>query len=78
MAELDPRHKEIKEAIVDYIQARGYPPTVREIATRVSYKSTSTIQNHLNKMIELGIIETDEGHGISRAIRVPGYKFIKE
>lgn len=51
------------------------PPTVREIAKMTGYKSVSSVQGHLVKMFELGILETDEKLGASRAIRVPGYKF---
>lgn len=65
-------------AIVSYIEQHGYPPTNREIGRMVGYRSTSSVQEQLDTMKELGMIETDAGLGASRAIRVPGYKFVKE
>lgn len=70
--------KNILTAIVGYIEAHGYPPTVREICSLSGYKSTSTVQAHLSKMLDLGMIETDAQTGSSRAIRVPNYRFVKE
>lgn len=72
---MKPQHAAIKMAIIEYIQKHGYPPTVREIAKMTGYKSVSSVQGHLVKMFELGILETDEKLGASRAIRVPGCKF---
>lgn len=72
----------MKEAILifikNYIKEHGYPPTVREIGAGVGLKSTSSVQGHLKKMLELGMIETDVGIGYPRAIRVPGMKFLNE
>lgn len=72
------KREEILETIITYIQAHGYPPTVREIGDAVNLKSTSTVHAHLVRMLELGMIETDNNFGTPRAIRVPGYKFVKE
>lgn len=69
------QHAVIKMVIIEYIQKHGYPPTVREIAKMTGYKSASSVQGHLVRMFELGILETDEKPGTSRTIRVPGYKF---
>ncbi|MFG6325589.1 MAG: hypothetical protein K1W00_01935 [Lachnospiraceae bacterium] len=71
------KREEILVSIVGYIRRYGYPPTVREIGELVGLKSSSTVQTHLTKMLDEGIIETD-AEGCSRAIRVPGYKFVKE
>ncbi len=71
------KREEILTSIVGYIRRYGYPPTVREIGELVGLKSSSTVQTHLTKMLDEGIIETD-AEGCSRAIRVPGYKFVKE
>lgn len=72
--------EKIREAIVSYIQDHGYSPTVREIGEMVGLSSTSTVQAHLIKMLEYGMLETDCGIGKARAraIRVPGYRFVKE
>lgn len=69
--------RQIYDAIIKYIGEHGYPPTVREIGDMVGLKSTSSVQSHLKRMIEMGTLETDAGFSSPRAIRVPGYTFIK-
>lgn len=64
------------EAIISYIQEHGYSPTVREIGEMVGLSSSSSVQNHLYNMYDLGMIESD-CESAPRAIRVPGYKFVK-
>lgn len=68
----------ILKYIVFYIQEHGYSPSVREIREGTELNSTSTVQYHLNRLFELGELETDARKGTARAIRVPGYKFIRE
>lgn len=70
--------KKIMTYMTNYMQIHGYSPSIREIGDGIGLKSTSTVNNHLNKMIELGQLETDAPPGASRAIRVPGYRFRKE
>ena len=67
----------IKEKIIEYICEHGYSPSVREICEAVGFSSTATVHFHLKIMIERGMIETDGKYGQTRAIRVPGYKFVK-
>ena len=67
----------IKEKIIFYIKEPGYAPTVREICEMTNLKSTSSVQSYLCKMFEEGELETDAKIGASRAIRVPGYKYVK-
>lgn len=68
----------ILNIIVKYIQQNGYPPTIREICDRTELSSTSSVYNHLVKMDALGMIELGSDGGSTRAIYVPGYKFVKE
>lgn len=65
-------------SIIEYVQEHGYAPTVREICELTGYKSTATVQRYLEKLKDSGRIETDKGFGTPRAIRVVGYKFVKE
>ena len=67
----------IKEKIIFYIKEHGYAPTAREICEMTNLKSTSSVQSYLCKMFEEGELETDAKIGASRAIRVPGYKYVK-
>lgn len=69
--------EKILENIVEYIEIHGYPPTVREIGAMTGLRSTSTVQHHLEILREEGKIETDAGFNAPRAIRVPGYRFVK-
>lgn len=67
----------IKEAIILYMEQHGYAPTIREIGQMVGLSSTSSVHNHLIRMIDNGELETDDKVGSPRAIRVPGYRLVK-
>lgn len=69
--------EKILTVIIEYIQINGYPPTVREIGDWVGLASTSSVYTHLQKMDALGMIVLGDSCS-PRAIRVPGYKFVKE
>lgn len=73
----DETRNHIKQCIISYIEEHGYSPSFRELCDITGIKSTSSIQYQITKMLEIGMLETDCGIGISRAIRVPGYKFVK-
>ena len=72
------KRAQIKDFIIQYIEEHGYSPTVREIASGIGVKSSGTIQFHLKRMLESGQLESDVGIGFPRAIRVPGYRYVKE
>ena len=59
-----------QEDILNYINKtinnKGYSPTVREICEAVDLKSTSTVQYHLNKLVNLGFLNKSDN--ISRSI----------
>lgn len=69
--------KKIKQFIIQYIQDHGYSPTTREIGDAVGLKNSSSVFSHLQRMFKDGELETDAGFGSARAIRVPGYAFVK-
>lgn len=71
--------KKILKEIIEYIECHGYPPTHSEIASRLGIKSASNVHRHIKRMIKDGELETDEEffHN-TRAIRVPGYRFMRE
>lgn len=68
--------EQILSYIIQYISEHGYPPTFREIGDGVGLKSTSSVQSYMEQLRASGKIETDATEGMSRAIRVPGYKFV--
>lgn len=69
--EMTPRQRQILHFILQHIEARGYPPTVREIGEAVSLSSSSTVHAHLRSLEEAGLIKRDAV--LTRAIRLlPG------
>jgi repressor LexA len=68
---------ERKQKILDYIaatlRARGFPPSVREIARAVGLSSPSAVHHHLQILEREGYLERPRGDGdsaLSRAIRL--------
>tara|TARA_B100000029_G_scaffold8154_1_gene8620 strand:- start:213 stop:800 length:588 start_codon:yes stop_codon:yes gene_type:complete len=64
---LNIKQKQILEFINSSIENEGFSPSVREICLAVNLKSTSTVQYHLNKLIDLGYI--NKANNKSRSIR---------
>ncbi len=60
------KQEEILNYIDKTIKSKGYSPTVREICEAVGLKSTSTVQYHLKKLIDLGFLNKSEN--LSRSI----------
>ena len=64
---LNNKQKEILDFINVSIKNDGFSPSVREICLAVNLKSTSTVQYHLNKLIQLGYL--NKANNKSRSIR---------
>jgi repressor LexA len=62
------RKEKIIDVIAGTIRARGYPPSVREIAKAVGLSSTSAVHHHLQVLEKEGLL--DRGALQSRAIRL--------
>lgn len=62
------RRQRIMDYIAATIRARGYPPSVREIATAVSLASPSAVHHHLEALERDGYIQRDATQ--SRGIRL--------
>lgn len=56
---LTDKQQEILEFIKSELALKGYPPSVREICTAVSLKSTSTVHGHLERLEKKGLIRRD-------------------
>jgi len=54
--ELTGRQREIWSFLVDYVDAHGYPPTVREIGEAVGLASPSTVHAHLANLERAGLL----------------------
>ena len=66
--DLSGKQRKIFLYIKDYIDEKGYPPTVRDICDAVDLKSTSTVHGHLQRLEKKGLIRRDESK--PRAIEV--------
>jgi repressor LexA len=62
------RRQRIIEYIAETLRARGYPPSVREIAGAVGLASTSAVHHHLSALERDGYLE--RGATRSRALRL--------
>jgi repressor LexA len=56
---LTKRQQEIWEFLIRYVDAHGYPPTVREIGEEVGLASPSTVHAHLANLERAGLIKRD-------------------
>ena len=64
---------ETRAKIHDYVCERillGSPPSIREVQQRFGFKSTATVREHLNALVNSGALEQESGK--DRGYRVPG------
>ena len=71
--ELMKKGQEKKEMVYEYLlsftEAKGYPPSVREICSALDIKSTSSVHSYLNQLESDGKIERDPTK--PRALMIP-------
>jgi repressor LexA len=67
MKNLTPRQEEVLEFILETLQGRGYPPSVRDICEAFGLSSTRGALRHLEALEKKGYISRDPG---ARAIQV--------
>lgn len=63
MASLTKRQSEILKFIQQGIVQNGYPPTIREIASRFRLNSTRTVYDHVAALEKKGYLRRDRGKG---------------
>jgi repressor LexA len=56
---LTERQRQILDFLASYLDAHGYPPTVREIGEAVGLASPSTVHAHLANLERAGLIKRD-------------------
>lgn len=61
-------HIKIYKTTKNYIERHGRSPSVRDLAKLCSYRSHSTVYNHLKKLEKFGYIEMEKR--IGRSIKV--------
>jgi len=66
--ELTVKQREILDAVQDWIQERGRPPTLREMAQRMGVSSTNAIRDHLRVLEGKGYLKREAR--LSRGLEV--------
>lgn len=61
------KQEKILEYLIDYVNEKGYPPSIREICAAVGLRSTATVSYHLTELKKQGKIsgETNKRRAIS-------------
>ena len=65
---LTPRQRKVLEAIIDAVETRGYPPSMREIGEQVGLTSSSSVAHQLSSLERLGYLRRDPN--LPRAIEL--------
>lgn len=64
--------KAVLHFITHYVEANGFPPTIREIQKAIGHASSSTVVWHLHRLRDLGYVSQRPGESRTlRVIRVP-------
>jgi repressor LexA len=69
MVVLTNRQRAVLSVIIQSLDEKGYPPTLREIGARLGISSTKGVSDHLLALKRKGFIRTGEP-GKSRTIQV--------
>jgi repressor LexA len=67
---LNETRQRILQYIHDFVEERGYAPTVRDILRGCDISSTAVVQHHLNVLDREGLIDRDPK--VFRSIQLPG------
>jgi repressor LexA len=70
MNELTLRQREVLTFLEDFLDDRGYPPSIREIAERLRVSGTLGVTKHLDALERKGYLRREPGS--SRGIRLTG------
>ncbi len=66
--DISDRQRQILHLIIETVERRGYPPTVREIGDAVGLRSSSTVHSHLSALVDHRYLRRDPSK--PRAIEV--------
>ena len=59
--ELTRRQREVLDFIVRWVEEQGFPPTLREIATRFRFASVNAVRDHLKALEQKGYLRRRAG-----------------
>jgi repressor LexA len=68
---LTPRQRKVLDAIRDWVDRFGYPPSVREIGDAVGLTSTSSVHHQLRTLERLGYLRRDPNRTRAVDVRPP-------
>jgi repressor LexA len=68
---LTPTQQRVYELIIEWKSAKGYPPTVREIATALNFKSANNVRQHLKLIEKKGFLQVTPN--IARGIEIKAH-----
>ena len=69
---LTPRQRRILRFIYDWVQERGYSPSMREIGRAVGLTSTSSVEHQLSALESKGHLRREPGCPRTVEVRLPG------
>src|SRR5262252_4919126 len=69
---LTPRQRQILQFIHDWVQERGYSPSMREIGRAVGLTSTSSVEHQLSTLESKGHLRREAGCPRTVEVRLPG------
>ncbi|WP_050182429.1 hypothetical protein [Domibacillus robiginosus] len=61
LKKLSARQEKMLQFIDDYVSAKNYPPSIREIGDAVELKSSSTVKGHLDRLKASGYVTWEQG-----------------
>ncbi|MCM3790832.1 transcriptional regulator [Domibacillus indicus] len=76
LKQLSARQEKMLQFIDDYVSAKNYPPSIREIDDAVELKSSSTVKGHLDRLKASGYVTWEQGkprtlHVVKRSAITP-------
>jgi repressor LexA len=71
---LSERQQKILHFMYDYMQEKGFPPTIREIGMATDINSTSVVNYNLNKLVVAGYLSRSDrvSRGLRLVANIPG------
>jgi repressor LexA len=71
---LTPRQRRILEVVRDAVEARGYPPSIREMGDAVGLASTSSVAHQLKMLEQKGFLRRDPHRPRALEVLLPSSK----
>ena len=78
MKKIDDKLRRVYEFTLDYVNDNGFPPSVREICSKLDIKSTATAYSYIEKLRSKGLLEKTplKKRALSVSQKTAGFKSI--